>query len=183
MIGWALKLFSGLPSALGAFLNPWVWLVILATSSSLFLYGNHLGNQRLVAYQKAQEQVEKGKEAVIKYVVVQQKVIDQEIVNELQERNDRLTRNNAALLNSLSKHIQARITLGRTVPSTPGGDEDGDIVSVSRSKLVAGIRDSLRRFVVGYSQGLERGDHTLSLLESCSEFIERQSALTGGIQQ
>lgn len=181
ILGMITKFLPNLIPAIGSFLNPWVWVVILAVSSGSFLYSTHLGNERLDAYKEAADQVDQARKTVVKYVVVQQKVIDQEVTDEYKRKNATLTRDNLTLYNSLSKHVQAGINLSRPGVSEAAGElVEGVTDRFDRAKLIGGLRGTIQRFLDGYEQSLERGDRARVLLQSCIDFTERQHSLTSG---
>lgn len=181
VLGMVTTAVPSLVPALGLLTNPWVLLTIVSVATGIFFYGLHIGNERLEAYQEAQEVIEKGRKAIIRYVTVQQKVIDHEVTNALKGKNAALSNDIAALHGRLSD-LDKQLDISRsTVPPIAGGGEEADRVCFSRPKLLAGLRDALESLRIGLEQGLERGVRSLNAAEACASFVAKQQALTGAL--
>ena len=180
---WLLQFIPGsFLSAVTPFLNPWVWVALLSASTGAFLYATYLAHLRFEAYEQSVAAVGNAQKVIVRFIVRQQTVVDQEAVNALNRDKARLARDNAVLLASLHEHAR-RSVLPPNSPPTPG-DQGGvgstiptGYLCFDRDKLDGGLREARERAVGGYLKSFERGARALIALNACVSWAEKQHSL------
>jgi hypothetical protein len=171
-------------SALGALANPWILLGGLAIAVGVFLWGLHLGEAQLEAYQAKVEAA--------------QRVADAERAVRIAARKEITTRRDARYARTLTalkaRHADAVAGLerllgasaGHLVPgavpgAAPGGEGLGAAATVcfDPADLDRRLAAALRRFAQGSAAILQRGDAAGTGLDACAGWVIEQWQMKG----
>ena len=173
-MGWLTRFLPGIGPAMGAFLNPWVLLGLLAALVGAYFAGLHEGHQQLEQYQAAVTAVGKAQEAITRTTIERQKAITKGVRHEAEKRRRDLERRHADELDKLRPDTSS--SLVPAVPDPAAGDPDGNRVCFERDGLNRGVGAALAKLLEGTAGVLRRGEARASDFLTCATWVLEQEA-------
>jgi len=180
-MSWITRFMPGVGPAIGAFLNPWVLLALLAALVGAYLFGLREGHQQLEQYQAAVAAVGKAKEAVTRATIARQQDITKGVRNEAKERIRSLNRNHADQLERLRTDTSRSVL--PTVPDAAAGDPNPGQVCFKRDELNRRVGAALVKLLEGAAGVLQRGDRRAIDFLSCATWVLEQKAAGDALRQ
>lgn len=188
MMGLIARFLPGIGPALGALANPWVLLGALAAAVGIFLWGLHLGEAQLEAFQAKVEAAGQVHEAWRAQRIKDQKAItirrDTRHAKAIEDDKKR----SADAITGLERMLDTGAAR-RIVPAVPGaaaggnGLEPAGRLCFAADQLNAGVGAALQRFVrrlgAGSTALLQRGDVARINFETCAGWALDQYQLNG----
>ena len=173
---WIMSFFPSLVPGLGALMNPWILLALGGALVGAFLFGLHLGNSRLEAFESA---VAAEGNAALRVRQTQIKV-NKSITERRNHAHELEVQNLNVRVTALSERL--RNNAGRryvpAVPSTPKGGGAG-VVCYSRETLNTGLQRSVGRLLERVAGIVATGDKARADFVTCAKWVieQRDAAL------
>jgi len=177
-----LAAFPAFWGALAPILSPWTLVALLSLGTASFLYGLHIGNERLEAFQEAQEQVQQAHEAWARSIVRERKAVTRRINERHNVEVLKLNRFYISELDGMRDKLnQSSFRVVVPEPSRASGSSPGveQRTCFNAEKVNNGVDAAFRRFIERLGSGsaaiLQRGDIAREAFTSCAAWALDQA--------